>query len=409
MFGSNDGSRERSRRLVLEQIMARRNVSRQEIVDTTGLSKAAVSDIVADLMINGLVHETGRQNSAVGRPRVTLSFIPDARYLMGAEINNHECRVVLTNLHAEPLRTVTCSVTSADLTPPALSQILAQNVKSLVENLPPEKLMGLGVAIPGVIDPTTSTVLTSVILPWHNVAFGDLLRDQLPYPTLLFSRGSAATWGERWYGIGRNMENMLYVRVGSGVVAGLVVEGKPYWGPRFGAGELGHVTVQPDGELCRCGNRGCLATVTTVDALVTRVRQRLREDMADPLWGQIDPHIEKLDFPTLVAAAEAGNTTARRGFMEVAKWLAIAISSAIHLLDLQVVVIGGPMLQAGPHLLDPLRAELAQRTMPTHFRDLQLVPSQLRENGPAIGAASLMLYQLISSRQRNLAKAELSP
>ena len=380
--------------------MARRSVSRQEIVDTTGLSKAAVSEIVADLMANGLVHETGRQSSAVGRPRVTLSFIPDARYLVGAEINNHECRAVLTNLHAEPLHTVTCSVGQEGLTPPVLSQVLAQSVNRLVQGVPAEKLMGLGVAVPGVIDPTTNTVLTSVILPWHHVAFGDLLRSQLPYPTLLFSRGSAATWGERWYGIGRSMDNMLYVRVGSGVVAGLVVEGRPYWGPRFGAGELGHVTVQPDGELCRCGNRGCLATVATVEALLLRVRRRLREEMADPLWAQIDHHIEQLDFPTLVAAAEAGNVTARWGIGEAARWLAIAISSAIHLLDLQVVVIGGPILQAGPHFFEPLRAELAQRTMPTHFHALQLVPSQLSENGPAIGAASLMLHQLISARQR---------
>lgn len=397
MFGTKDLARERSRRLVLEQIMARRDVSRQEIVDATGLSKAAISDIVSDLMASGLIHETGRQNTAIGRPRISLSFIPDARYLIGAEINNHECRVVLTNLHAEPLRTSICSVASEDLSPEALCRALAENLEALVQDLPLEKIVGMGVAIPGVVDPTTSTVLASVILPWHNVAFGDLLRNRIPYPALLFSRGSAATWGERWYGIGRNIENMLYVRVGSGVVAGLVVDGKPYWGPRFGAGELGHVTVQPDGELCRCGNRGCLATVATVDALVMRVRQLLREDMSDPLWEQLGHHIERLDLATLVEATAAGNATARRGFVEVAKWLAIAISSAVHLLDLQVVVIGGPIIQAGPYLLDPLRAELAQRTMPTHFHDLQLESAQLNENGTAIGAASLMLHELVSS------------
>lgn len=397
MFGTNDIVRERSRRLVLEQIMSRRDVSRQEIVDATGLSKAAISDIVSDLMASGLVHETGRQNSAVGRPRISLSFIPEARYLIGAEINSHECRAILTNLHAEPLRTSIHSIAQANLSPEALCQALADNLKTLVQDLPPEKIVGVGVAIPGVVAPTTGTVLASVILPWHNVAFGDLLRDRIPYPSLLFSRGSAATWGERWYGIGRNIENLLYVRVGSGVVAGLVVDGKPYWGPRFGAGELGHVTVQPDGELCRCGNRGCLATVATVDALVMRVRQLLREDMSDPLWEQLGHHVERLDLQTLVAATEAGNVTAKKGFAEVAKWLAIAISSAVHLLDLQMVVIGGPMIQAGPHLFDPLRAELGQRTMPTHFHDLQLEPAQLRENGPAIGAASLMLHELISS------------
>lgn len=397
MFGIKDLVRQRSRRLVLEQIMSKRYVSRQEIVDSTGLSKAAISEVVSDLMASGLIQETGRQNTTIGRPRISLSFIPDARYVVGVEVNNHECRAILTNLHAEPLRTSICSVSPADLSPETLCQALTQNLTTLIQDLPPEKIIGVGVAIPGVVNPITGTVLASVILPWRNIEFSKLLSESIPFPVLLFSRGTAATWGECWYGTGRNIENFLYVRVGSGIVAGLVVDGKPYWGPRFGAGELGHVTVQPDGELCRCGNRGCLATVATVDALVMRARQLLREDMSNPLWGQLGHHIERLNLPLLVTAMAENNSIAKQGFVEVAKWLAIAISSAVHLLDLQMVVVGGPMTQAGSYLFDPLRSELAQRTMPTHFHELQVEPAQLNENGPAIGAASLMLHELISS------------
>ncbi len=132
------------------------------------------------------------------------------------------------------------------------------------------------------------------------------------------------------------------------------------------------------------------------------MRQLLREDRADPPWEQLGQHIERLDLPILVVAAVAGNATAIRGFAEIAQWLAIAISSAVHLLDLQMVVIGGPMIQAGSHLFGPLRAELARRTKPTHFHDLQLEPAQLREEGPAIGAASLMLHEMISSNRVSL-------
>lgn len=395
----SDTTRERNRRLVLEQISLRRQVSRQEIVDTTGLSKAAISLIVAELIESGLVYETGRQNSSVGRPRVALSFTPDARYLIGAELNSQECRVILTNLYAEPLRTVKRTLLPSDLSPEGVCQILVGAVNELVIGIETGRIVGMGVAVPAVANPTSGVVVSSVILPWQNVPFGDYLRQAFAFPSLVFSRGSAATWGERWYGAGREIENLLYVRVGNGVVAGLVLEGQPYWGVHFGAGELGHVTVKPDGELCRCGNRGCLATVATTEALVSRVRQLLREDMDDPLWEQLDHHIERLDFATLVAAAISGNRAAKQGFAEVARWLALAISSAIHLVDLQMVIVGGPMIEAGELLFAPLRAELAQRTLPTHFRYVQIVPSLLREDAPSIGAASLVLHQLVSAER----------
>jgi glucokinase len=306
---------------------------------------------------------------------------------------------MLTNLYAEPLRTVKRPVAASDLSPERGCQILAGAVSELVMGIEPGCIVGMGVAVPAVANPTSGVVVSSVVLPWQNVPLGDYLRQALSFPTLVFSRGSAATWGERWYGAGREIENLLYVRVGNGVVAGLVIEGQPYWGVHFGAGELGHVTVQPDGELCRCGNRGCLTTVATTEALVSRVRQLLREDMSEPLWEQLDHHIERLDFATLVAAAIGGNRAAKQGLAEVARWLALAISSAIHLVDLQMVIVGGPMIEAGEMLFAPLRAELAQRTLPTHFRYVQIVPSLLGADAPSIGAASLVLHQLVSAER----------
>lgn len=391
-----DSTKELNRRLILEQIRTHDAISRSEIVDATGLSKAAVSTLVAELIDSGLVEEIGSQSTAIGRPRIQLSLIPQAGLALGAEMTNQECRVILTDLNATPLRHVEHPVSSIDLSPTTLLNCLERCVDEVMAGMDRSRVVGMGLTIPGVIDPSTATVLLSVLLPWRNVSLANELERRFSYPVAVFSRGSAATWGERWHGAGRNVHNMLYVRAGNGIVAGLVINGQPYLGQGFGAGELGHVTVQPDGALCRCGNRGCLATVASSEALLNRVRQLLREDPNNPLWKELDNQLEHLALADLIEAGLAGNPLVQRAFTEIARWFAIALASAINLLNLDVIIVGGPLMAAGEVFLHSLRAELSQRALPTHLASVEIVASTLKEHAPSIGAASLILHELMS-------------
>jgi predicted NBD/HSP70 family sugar kinase len=391
-----DFTKELNRRLILEQIRRRKSISRSEIVDATGLSKAAVSSIVAELMEAGLVEESGSQSTAIGRPRILLSLIPSAAYAIGAELTNQECRVILTDLRAEPVARFVQPVTSTDLSVETLLDILQSAVEQVTEGIDPELILALGLCVPGIVDPATGQVAFSVLLPWRNVALGQLVAQRFAYPVAVFSRGNAATWGERWYGAGQTAVNMLYVRVGTGIVGGLVINGQPYLGQGFGAGELGHITVQPDGALCRCGNQGCLATVATVDALLSRASQLLRENRENPFWARVHGDLNSLTLEDIIWGAEANNPVALQTLAEIGRWLAIAIASAINLLNLDMVIIGGPLEQAGEKLLAPLRAELSQRALPTHLARVEVVPSALQEDAPSIGAASLVLHELMS-------------
>jgi predicted NBD/HSP70 family sugar kinase len=403
-----DLTKELNRRLILEQIRRREPISRSEIVDATGLSKAAVSSIVAELMDAGLVEESGSQSTAIGRPRILLSLIPDAAFTVGAELTNQECRVILTNLRAEPVARFLQPVTSLDLSVETLLGILQSSVQRVTEGIDRERILALGLCVPGIVDPATGQVAFSVLLPWRDVALGQTVAQYFDYPVAVFSRGNAATWGERWYGAGKGVTNMLYVRVGTAIVGGLVINGQPYLGQGFAAGELGHITVQPDGALCRCGNQGCLATVATVDTLLSRVSQLLRDNRNNPLWSRIHNNLNSLTLEDVVWAADAGNVVALQALAETGRWLAIAIASAVNLLNLDMVIIGGPLEQAGEHLLGPLRAELSQRALPTHLARVEVVPSALKEDAPSIGAASLVLHELMSPNPLPVALASFT-
>lgn len=390
-----------NRRLILDQIRQGTDLSRSDLVRLTGLSKATVSAIVAELIETGLVQETGNQNPSAsnnwgGRPRISLSLVPDANFALGAEVTTEECRVVLTNLHAEPIKRIARPVGTSDLSVQALLQILEECVTAVTADVEPARILALGVCVPGIVDSAAGVVTLSVILPWKNVALAQELRQRFAFPVAVFSRGNAATWGERWYGAGRDVDNLLYVRVGTAIVSGLVMGGQPYLGRNYGAGELGHMTVQPDGALCRCGNRGCLATVATIDALLNRMRQLLRNDPTNPLWTTMQHNFDHLTLSDVVAAARLQNELAQQALAEIGRWLGVALASAINLLNLEMIIVGGPMALAGDYLLIPLQKELAQRALPTHLANLPVVFSFLKEDAPAVGAASLVLHDLFS-------------
>lgn len=403
-----DGTKEFNRKLIFAQIRQQELISRSELVAATGLSKAAVSAIVADLINAGLVEELGSQSSPVGRPRISLAVAPTAGLVLGAELTDQECRVTLTDLRATPLHHVVHPVESSDLSAPSLLACLQRCVAEATAGIDLAKVIGMGLTVPGIVDPTLGTVLLSVILPWRNLSLVDELARRFPYPVGIFSRGSAATWGERWYGAGQQVRNLLYLRISNGIVGGLVINGQPYLGQGFGAGELGHMTVQPDGVLCRCGNRGCLSTVATTDALLNRVRELLRADRENGLWRTLNNHLEQLTLQHVMAALAQSNRVVQQALEEVAAWLAIALAAAVNLLNLDLIIVGGPLMAAGEALLEPLRRALHQRALPTHLARLQVVASALREHAPAIGAASLMLHALTSPSPSPLLPATLT-
>ncbi len=396
--------KEFNRRLVLKQIRQQVGISRSDIVRLTGLGKATISAIIGELIETGLVMENGNQNPSIGRPKISLAFVADANFALGAELTDEGCRVVLVNLDAKPIRQSFRPVVKQHVAVDSLLHLLAECVAEVTEEIDATRILALGVCVPGIVNPPKGVITYSVILPWKDVALGAALKQHFPFPVAVFSRGSAATWGERWYGDGKDVSNLLYLRVGSGIVGGLVINGQPYLGSEFGAGELGHITVDPQGPLCRCGNRGCLATVATTDALLNRIRQLLREDADNALWGSIQ-NLDNLALQDVIRAVEADNLLAVRGVAEVGQWLALAVASAVNLLNLEMVIIGGPLARAGDYLLAPLQRELAQRALPTHLAHLLVVASILKEDAPAVGAASLVLHELMEPFQSGLLPA----
>lgn len=383
--------KELNRRLVYEVLRTKGTTSRIEIARATHLSKATVGAIVTELLQEGFVREVGHHAPGVGRPRIVLEFVPDARFVIGSEITDAEYKVILTDLHARPRRSLSYALGS--LSPEQVVETLLGAFAEIGEGIPAERILGAGVSVPAAVDSRTGTVLSSVVLGWQDVPLGTLLSRRAPWPVAVFSRGNAGAWGEKWYGAGQHVENLLYVRIGTGIGAGLVLNGQPYFGKGFSASEIGHTTVAPDGPVCLCGNRGCLAAVAAAPALAVRARHLARAQGDKELPSLVNGNLELLALSHIIQAGRAGNPLARQVLAEAGQYIGLAIANALNLLDLEMVIIGGPLAEAGDLLLEPIRAEVARRSLPTVLGGAQVVLSALGPDAAAIGAASLVLHE----------------
>ncbi|MGB3328129.1 MAG: ROK family protein, partial [Thermomicrobiales bacterium] len=254
------------------------------------------------------------------------------------------------------------------------------------------------------IDAARHEVMLSVPQQWFHVPLGAMLEDRLGMPVVIANRAKAAALGEYWQGqrasqaqgtpAGRP-SSLFYAYVGAGIVSGFVNEGQLHLGSGGAAGELGHVTILPDGPVCGCGNRGCLYTLASESAIIRQVKARMREvAAADPAASLADPLAESLamlDIAMVVEAARRGHPVVLETIREVATWLGIAIAGVINLMNPSHVVIGGPVTGIGEPFITALREEIWRRALWDSLRGVSVETSILGDDAGPIGAAALFL------------------
>jgi glucokinase-like ROK family protein len=381
-----------NRDVVFRLLREHQQTTRTDLVRLSGLSKATVSEIVETFQREGFIREVGKQQPARGRSQVILEFDPMARLVLGAQLVGSTCTVVLADLTAQlrhrssrPMR---------GTAPEDFVEAICAGVEEL-RPLADVPILGVGVGTPTSVDPAGRRVTLSVPYGWRDVPLADLIEDRLALPTLIANRAKVAALGEVWQGAHDETDNLLYVYVGNGIMAGLVLNGSLYFGSSGTAGELGHMTVLPDGPLCGCGNRGCLHTLSSESAIVHRARSRVREAegptyMAD----RTDGVLGEITLPLVLEAAAAGDRVALETLTEAATYLGIALANVINLVNPSIVVVGGPTASIGETFLEPVRHEVRRRALGDSLHDLAIVPSVLGDDAGAIGAAALVLENL---------------
>ncbi|MEB3323465.1 MAG: ROK family transcriptional regulator, partial [Synechococcaceae cyanobacterium] len=273
---------------VLELIWRERRISRADIARRANLSRSTVSEIVNEILPTGLVLEVGEGPSRGGRRPILLEFRDDACVLLGVEMGAAHVAVVLTDLRGHvllsrwvdhPVRTD--PVGTRDL----IAELCETCLQSPQRNARP--LVGIGIAVPCPVDPSDPDRLSDVVLPdWQGRLGLDDLARRYGVPLMVDNDANLGALAERWWGVGRGVDDLAYIKVATGIGSGHVVGGQVYRGATGFAGEIGHIAIDPRGKPCSCGVRGCLVTLIGGQALVARAFELGAEFPDSPLAGK---------------------------------------------------------------------------------------------------------------------------
>jgi glucokinase-like ROK family protein len=389
-------TKEHNRNLVLKTIFAQESISRAEIARITSLTRTTVSDIVANLLEEGLVNEVGVGLSQGGKSPILLSLVEDSRYLIGLDLARNLFRGAIVNLRGATREMVTFPVdcNNGDETLALVYEIIDQLMKASC--LP---LVGIGIGTPGLVNTTEGIVLNSVNLDWKDLPLARLVEDRYRLPVYILNDSQAAAIGEYTYGKGHSSDSSLIViNARHGIGAGIVINGQLFQGDGGGAGEIGHVVVVSEGgQLCRCGNYGCLETVASTQALIKRIQLLISQSTPT----QLTQLPREITLETIEQAFSRGDPLIHQAVLETGRYLGMAISSLVGTLNIQKIVITGDMTQFGSLWLEEIQSVVTQTTLPRLAYETKIEIGELGGNNIILGASAMLAnnYSLLFSSQ----------
>jgi N-acetylglucosamine repressor len=362
-----------NRRLVLRTLYDYGPVSRAEVARLTGLTRTTVSDVVGNLIADGMAEEVGRGPSSGGKAPILVSVVDDARHVIGLDLGDSTFVGAIVNLRGEVRRSVELPVDGRDGDD---ALVLVYRLVDELKDAGEGTLTGIGVGTPGVIDTRTGTIRWAVNLDWQDLPLGKLLHDRYGVPVNVANDSQAAALAEYTFGGDASRRpNLVAIKVGRGIGAGIVLNGTLFQGDGFGAGEIGHIVVEDDGAKCHCGRFGCLETVASGPAIVARARQL------------------GLDAQTLDdvrVALEAGDENALAAARYAGRFLGRAIASLIGAVDIHDVVVHGPVAELGEPWLEAVRDEATRRSLPLLAESVEIRTSRIAANETVLGASALL-------------------
>jgi glucokinase-like ROK family protein len=377
---------------VLQLIWRERHISRAEIARRKALSRSTVSEIVGELLDTGLVDEVGAGVSRGGRRPIVLQFDDEAAVILGVDLGATHVAAVLTNLRGAVLAWEYQKHPVREDPAGAQALVVALAERSLkAGGGTTGRLLGVGLAVPSPINPDAPDTMSEVVLPaWRGLAVGEPLRRRFRVPVLMENDANLGALAERWWGAGRDVDNFAFIKLATGIGCGFFIGGQLYRGAKGLAGEIGHLAIDPSGQPCVCGLRGCLATLVGAQALVERARALLPQHPGSALAGS------RFGITVMEDAALASDPLALQVVREAAEHLGVAVADLINLLNPSVVVIGGGLARLGDLLLDPLREMVRRRTLVTSVEAARIVTSALGGRAVAVGAATMLLHRALS-------------
>ena len=382
--GSPPSLRASNRLRVIQALQVLGVTSRAGLARHTGLSRSTVSTIVAGLQAEGIVvdREAGDEARAIaggGRPPALIALDPGAGLAIGIDFGKRHLAVALADLSHELVAEEWRDMPDDYVAEEGMA-CAAELVELLLDAAGADggRVLGVGMGLPGPIH-RSGVVGSSAILPgWAGTQAAELMSERLGMQVWLRNDANLGALAESVWGAGRDAAGLVYLKLATGIGAGIVLDGRLFEGAGGTAGEIGHTSLHETGDICRCGSRGCLETHASGTAIAGLLSRSLGETLT------LDDVLER---------AVGGDPGCRRALADAGRHIGAAVADLCNLINPERIVVGGSMAVAGDVLLDPLREAVGLRAIPSAAEDVQIVPGELGERAELLGAVALVLHE----------------
>ncbi|WP_440898101.1 ROK family transcriptional regulator [Amphibacillus sp. Q70] len=390
--GSFQEMKSLNKSIILTKILNDGPISRAQIAKETKLTPPTVGTLVKELMDQKMVLESSQGVSKGGRKPTMLIINQKAYYMIGIDAGPSKIDAILTDLSGKVITNLEYKL-SLPMTEEQFLTSLIDVTEAILKQSSEyvDDIIGIGVAMHGVVDAETGYSFYAPNLDLHNMPIADTLSNHFSYLVKVENDARALALAEKWFGQGKDSERLVVVNIGNGVGAGVTIDGELYRGESHIAGEIGHMTIDLHGERCTCGNRGCLQTLISGPAISARTKKLIDQGAATSL-----SQVEQLTAFDVFQAAEAGDLFAQEVLHDTGSYIGIGLTNLIHTLNPSQIVLDGGVSKAGKYILPTIKATIDERALTKTAKQTIINISELGDHSTALGAVALIIVELFA-------------
>jgi len=389
---TNSSKKNNLKLLILKELYQNSGKSIPELSTIIHMSTPTITRAIDELIESGFLIEEGIGTSSGGRRPNLYGLNPPSRYVLGVDISRNHIRLGLFNFANQPVVPVKVVFEGLEVATDFMKSLKESVNDFIIESgIDKTKLMGIGIALPGLID-------------LHTGISYSYLQDEKPamiqfenifdYPVFVENDTKVMALGEQAFGLAKGKENVLCLNIGPAIGLGMILNGKLYKGNSGFSGEFGHIPVDPDGQLCYCGKIGCLETVASGTTMIKLARKEITDGAATVIRTMVGGDINKITIETVLQAAQHGDQFAIGLLAKIGEHLGRGIAVLIHLFNPELIIIGGELTKAENYIVDPIQQNLNKFTIAKIRRDAQIITSSLGENAGLMGTVAMVMNKV---------------
>ena len=379
--------------IILTKILNNGPISRAQIAKETKLTPPTVGTIVKELIEQRMVLESSQGQSKGGRKPRMLVINQEGHYMIGIDAGSRNIDGILSDISGKIVTHVETKL-SLPITEDQFLAKLIETIEAILQQSSEHEkdIIGIGVAMHGVVDAGKGESLFAPNLNLRQMPIASILSSHFPYHIKIENDARALALGEKWFGRGKNSERLVVVNIGNGVGSGVTIDGELYRGESHIAGEIGHMTIDLNGEQCTCGNRGCLQTFISGPAIAKRATSQIKEGAKTSL-----AEVDQLTAVSVFQAAEAGDQVAQEILHQTGTYIGVGLINLIHTLNPSQIVLTGGVTKAKDYLMPNVIATINDRGLTTRAKQTTISVSDLGDHSTALGAVALIIGELFAT------------